>query len=141
MRRVGLGLLLTWSGLNLLLALGIVVAIAALGQHPPGLRILLTPERIAALPPDVLGTFDALGILANAVIAGFCGLVVVVVRRGVAAGERWAWWAVAVTTVFVQANGFVSDAFLEHRDLVPNLVSTVLLLTGLGLTRPGPTPS
>jgi hypothetical protein len=134
-RRIGLVLLTVWSGLNLVLAVVIVVAVGLFGRHAPALSLVFGDAEIRAIEPRVLGVVDALAILGNGCIAGFCGLVLAIVWRGVARGAGWAWTALAVTAGGVQAVGFLSDARLGHRDLAPNIVSTLLLAAGLALTR------
>lgn len=134
-RRIGLGLLTAWSGLNLALAVVIVMAMALFGRHAPALSLVFSDAQIRALEPHVVGVVDALAILGNSCIAGFCGLALAVVWRGVARGVGWAWTALAVTAGGIQAAGFLSDARLGHRDLIANLVSTALLAAGLAATR------
>ena len=134
-RRIGLALLSAWSGLNLALAVVIVLAMGLFGRHAPALSLVFSDAQIRALEPRVLGVVDALAILGNGCIAGFCGLVLAVVWRGVARGVGWAWTALAITAGGIQVAGFVSDARLGHRDLIANVVSTALLAAGLAATR------
>jgi hypothetical protein len=137
MRTAGVVLLSLWSGLNLLLAVGIVLAMLAFGRHAPALSLTLSSAEVRAADPRLLGTVDALAILGNACIAGFCALVLVIVWQALVKGARWAWPALAVSMIGVQACGFFSDARLGHHDLVANLASTAVLMVGLVLVRPG----
>ena len=66
-----------------------------------------------------------------------CALVLVIVWRALMARARWAFEALVACLVPLQAAGFASDAFLGHRNLVANVVSTVLLCTGLALAGAG----
>lgn len=124
-----------WSGLNLLLGLGIVVAML-LGQDPPSVAMVFSPAEVAALDPKALGLIRALAVLFNGCAASFCGLVLLLVWSPLTAGRRSAFLAVAASTSLVQALGFVSDSHIGGHNLVANLVSSALLLTGLVLSRP-----
>jgi uncharacterized membrane protein YoaK (UPF0700 family) len=137
MLRAGSILLTVWSGVNLLLALGILVALTFLRQDAPALRILFDPPGIAAMDPKALATVNALAVFGNACAAGFCLLILFVVWTRLAAGSNRAFWALALSAGLVQAFGFVSDSFLDDRNLVANLVSAGVLLAGLVLSGAG----
>jgi hypothetical protein len=121
-------LLSIWSGFNLVLATGITIAIVFFGKNAPALSILLDG---VSLEPRVLATVNALAVLCNAVIACFCALVLCVMWS--APRQRWAFFALTATLVILQACGFASDAFLGHKNLWANVVSTVILVVGLSL--------
>lgn len=131
MLRAGVVTLSIWAGLNLLLALAIIVSLAFLGGNAPGLLLSFSPEEVRALDPRVLATVNAIASVANGAIVGLCALSLAVLWRGVARGLRDAWIAVACALSFVQACGFLADAFLGHRNLAANLLSTALLVVGL----------
>jgi hypothetical protein len=135
--RAGAILLSLWSGLNLLLALAILVALTLLRKNAPALSILFEPSEIQALDAKVLGTVNALAVLANACIAGFCLLVLTVVWTALRERQSWALPALAGAMGLVQVCGFVSDGFLGHRNLVANAVSTAVLVAGLTLSAAG----
>ena len=131
--RAGAVLLSIWSGINLLLAVGIIVSMLVLGRHAPALTMYVGETRLRALDQHVVGVVDALAIFGNGCAAAFCALVLVLVWRGVTRGVSWAWPALAVTAGGLQALGFASDARLDHRGLAVNLGSTAVLATGLTL--------
>jgi hypothetical protein len=133
-RQVGAVLLSIWSGLNLLLALG-VTAITVGGGRPPALALVLTDSEIARLDPKVLSVVSAQAALANPAIAGYCTLVLTLVWRPLRQNHQWAWLALACTAVPLQVFGFVSDGFLGHGAVVANVSSSVVLLAGLALSR------
>jgi hypothetical protein len=135
--RAGAILLSLWSGLNLLLALGILVALTFRGRNAPALSILFESSEIGALEAKVLGTVNALAVLANACIAGFCFLILTVVWTALRERQRWALPALAGAMGFVQVCGFVSDGFLGHPNLTANAISTVVLVAGLTLSAAG----
>lgn len=133
--RIGAGLLLAWSGLNLLVAAAVTLLTLA-GRDAPVLAMVLDDAGIAALDPRVLGVVNAQAVFANPCVVALCLLVMVLVVRGVRAGIRWAHTALVVALVPLQAFGFASDAFLQHRNLAANVVSSVVLVAGLVLARP-----
>jgi len=137
MRRLGIILLSFWSGFNLLLAMGILLAIVFFHIHAPALHILFHAPEIAVLDPRVLATIDSLATIANVCIGAFCALMLYLIWFGIHPGTKHAYWIVLVSAGAVQIFGFVSDAFLGHPDLIANLVSTTILATGfilLGLS-------
>ncbi len=80
--RAGAVLLSIWSGLNLALAVAILVAMTAFGRHAPALSLTLAEAQVRALESRLVAAVDALAILANACVAAFCALVLAVVWRG-----------------------------------------------------------
>ena len=68
-------------------------------------------------------------------VALFCVLALAVVWRCLVRGAPWSWSALCATMGGVQAFAFMSDAQLGSRDLAANLVSTIVLVIGLALTR------
>ena len=76
--------------------------------------------------------FGFLGIFACAM--AFCLLMLYVTWSRVAVGVKSAFWAVAIAAGFLQVFGFEGDAYLGGRNLLANVVSSAVLLVGLGLS-------
>lgn len=131
LRLTGAVLVTCWLGLNLALAVGIVVAIVVLGRHPPSLELAVEAGVRSTLHPQALALIDALGVFANACAAAFCALALVVTWKGVMPGLRWALPTLSVVGVLLQAAGFASDACLGHTNLAANVGSSILLGGGL----------
>ena len=112
-----------WLGFQLLLALGILIAVLVLRHDPPAISLIL-PESIA-LAPEVRGLITALAVVANSVIFAFCALALVLLRA------RSHFAALACALGVIQLSGFASDAYLGHRNLVANLASSAVLAVGL----------
>lgn len=129
---IGAVLISLWSGVNLLLALGILVAMA-LGQNPPSVGLVFSDAEVVALDPKALALIRALAVLFNACAVSFCALVLALTWRGVVAGTRGSVAVVAVASGLLQLSGFWSDAYLGHHNLLANLVSTLILGAGLAL--------
>jgi len=135
--KVGAILLSIWSGLNLCVAAGVTVG-TFLERKPPALALLLNDSEIGELDPRAIAVVNAQATLANPCIVALCALTLVVVWTSLIRGARWAWLALFGTLLPLQAFGFVSDAFLGHRNLGANVASSGLLLlalvfSGLGL--------
>jgi hypothetical protein len=126
-----------WAGVNLALALAILVRLLALHGHAPALDILFDRADLAQLDPRALATIDGLAVFANGIAAAFCALVLALVWLPLRRGERWALVAVAAATGFVQLIGFACDAFFGHKNLAANTVSAVVLASGLALCARG----
>lgn len=124
-------------GLNLVLALGIVVAIVVLGRHPPSLELYVEAGVRSTLHPHALALVDALGVFANACAAAFCALALVVTWKGVVAGLRWALPSLSVIGVLLLAAGFASDACLGNPNFAVNVGSSLMLGSGLLLCARG----
>lgn len=130
MRKAGTVLLSLWAGLNALVALFVTVS-TVLQRSPPALRLMLSEDEIRAVEPRALAVIQAQAAIANPLIIAVCALALFLLYTR---PPRW-WPVLAGTLLPVQAFGFVSDAFLGGRNLVANVVSTVLLGLGLLLSR------
>lgn len=122
-----------WSALNLCVAAGVTV-FTLLGRKPPALALLLTNSEIGRLDPRAIDVVNAQAAIANPSIIALCVLILVTVWTGLVRGARSAWLALVGTLLPLQAFGFISDAFLGHRNLVANIVSSGLLLMALVLS-------
>ncbi len=127
MHKTGAWVLTIWAVLNFLVAAAVTV-LTMLGHAPPALALVMSPEEISLVPANVLSVVHAQAAFANPAIMSICALVIVLAWKGT---ERWTVIALFATLIPLQAFAFVSDAFLSNRNVVPNLVSSALLLTGL----------
>lgn len=125
-------MLSVWSGGNLLLALGILVAMLGFGQPAPVLSIVFSPAEVQAIDAKVLRTVKALAVLTNACIVVCCMLLLVVVWSCAMRRVRWVFWVVVGTLSFLQGAGFLSDAFVGHKHVLANAGASVVLACGLG---------
>ncbi len=135
--RIGAVLLSVWTGLNLLLAAAILVGLTVLHKNAPAVSILFSDAAIKSMDPKALATINALGVFGNACAAGMCLLALVITWTALAARARWAFWVLVAALAPVQALGFASDGLLGHRNLIANVVSSVILVAGLSLSDHG----
>ena len=131
MLRTGAIFLTLWTGFNLLLALRILFEVTALGRNAPALTILYGDTKAIGMDPRALATINAFAVIFNACAAALCGLSLVVIWRALIRGATWAFWSLSVCLVFLQAAGFASDSFFQHKDLVANIASSLCLLAGV----------
>ena len=111
---IGLGFLTLWTGFNLLLALGIVVAVGVFSLLPPAVPLMLTEAVAAELTPDVSALFRTMGVLLNACLGAVSLTGLVLTWWGIRYRIRWTWWTVALSLGLVQACGVLSDRFMGH---------------------------
>jgi hypothetical protein len=137
MLRVGKILLSLWTGLNLALALGILFMMLVMGRNAPCLLVLFGDTQAAGMDPRALATINGLAVLFNACAAAVCGLSLAVMWIALRRGWRWAFWSLTVSLGFLQAAGFASDSFFQHKDFIANVGSSMLLLAGIGFTAAG----
>jgi hypothetical protein len=130
--KAGAVLLSIWCGLNLAVAAA-VTAMTLAGRNAPALSLLLTDAQIRSLNPKAVAVVNAQAALANPCIIALCVLVLVVVWTSLVARARWALRALAATLIPLQAFGYVSDAYLGHRNFAANVTSTIILVSGLVL--------
>ena len=81
-----------------------------------------------------MATVNALAVLFNACALAVCLLMLYVTWSGVAVGVKSAFWMLVVAAGSLQIFGFRSDAYLGGRNLLANVVSSAVLLVGLGLS-------
>jgi hypothetical protein len=135
-QKIGLVLLSLWCGLEIAVA-GWVTAMTFAGRSPPALLLVMSEARIPSVPHEALAVINAQAAIANPCIGGVAAMALVLAWRGVARGERWTWWLLVGTLLPLQASAFGSDSFLGHRNLVANLISTLLLVASLALCGTG----
>jgi hypothetical protein len=133
MLRAGVVLLSIWAGANLAAAALILVLVAAFGAQPPLATMAFSDAELAALPGSVHAAFRALCILYNAARTGLSLVALAVIWKGLSKGQAWAFWVIAVAAFVLQAFGFVADAAIGTKALVPNLVITAVYVAGLAL--------
>ena len=129
--RVGAVLVSVWSGINLVLAIGVLAWITLAGRDAPCLSVLLDDAVYRAMDPRAIAVVNALAVIGNAGLAATCALVLAIAWLAPPSRARWSWPTLAAITIPLQGMGFVSDAYLDHRDWLINVGSTAVLAAGL----------
>jgi hypothetical protein len=105
--------------------------------------MMIDERDIRELDPRWLACINGLAVFCNAWDAAFCVLVLFIVWTSLVKKARWAFWGLLSSLVFLQTFAFVAYSSFEAMNLraniatvnlFANLVSTVLLLSGLGLS-------
>ena len=131
MIRTGAIILSFWVGINLLLGLGILFLLLILHKNAPALMILYGDTRANGMDARALATINAFAVVFNACVAGLCSLSLAVIWIPLIQKKMWAFWAVSGSLLFLQAAGFASDSFFEHKDLLLNGLSSLVLVAGI----------
>ena len=134
MLRTGAIFLSIWSGLNLLLALGIVIAILLLNENAPALYMLFSKPEIQLIESRALATINSLAVFLNTGIAAYCALSLVVIWANLMKNEIWAFRGLLASSIFIQIGGYVSDSFLGGNNFIAITVGVVILSVGFGLS-------
>jgi hypothetical protein len=130
MLKAGRVVLSLWAGLNALVAAFVTLS-TVMGRSPPALALVM--DDASKVDPRALAVIQAQAAIANPLILAVCALVLVLIWTR----PREYGVALAATLVPVQAFAFVSDAFLGHRNVIANVVSTAMVVCGLALLRRG----
>jgi hypothetical protein len=133
MLKIGSIILTVHGGFNFLLGSAILVAIAIFQKSAPILYIVFGEAEIPKLDSRVLATTKSLAILFNTSAAAVSFLSVLVVWCALIKGQQWAFWALLLVGAFAQAMGFVADAAIGTKTLIPNVVLTGLFVVGIAL--------
>lgn len=131
MKRFGLLVLTIWFGFNCILALSIVIGISFFDINAPALSVYFENSFIDAANHHLIAMVNTMAILLNAVITAYCGLVLIILWKKSFLKERSLFWPVITSASFIQIFGFVSDSFMEHRNVWANIVSTLVLVVGI----------
>ena len=134
MLKIGAIILTVCGGFNLLLASAILVAVAVLNKTAPILFIVFEEGEIPKLDSRVVAVTKSLAILFNSCAVALSVATLFIIWSALIRGQRWAFWAVLLSVGLAQTMGFVADAAIGTKTLIPNLVLTVLFLIGIALT-------
>ncbi len=134
MLKTGSILLTFWSGLNFLLAAGILTAVVAFDADSPLLPLVFDAPEITALDPKVVASLNTLTILYNSCSVVVSVLVWTIIRRHLVHGERWAYWLLVAVIGFIEVMAFVASAQVDHARWQVNVVLTLLYVAGSAIT-------
>jgi hypothetical protein len=137
MQKMGMWLVVFWLGFNFLLASGILVTLLLFRGNAPAVSILFNPNEIATLEPRALSTMNSLATLMNFALAVYCGLALWLLRLYLTQYQRNVWLVLVISLAVMVAAGFASDSFLGNKNLMANIVSTIILGSGLLLLQFG----
>jgi len=133
MLRAGAILLTLWTGLKLLVALGILFMLLVLGKNSPALLLLYGDIQGKSLDPRALATINALAVVANASIAALSILSIVVIWSALMKRAVWAFGSLTCSLLFLEVVRLVGESFYYRREnLLADMATAVLpILTGI----------
>ncbi len=124
-----------WSGINFLLAALILTIVVFLNGNSPILQVASFSEaEIASLSAKVIASLNALTILYNSCSVVLSVLVWLLIRKGLVAGQKWAFWVLLFVIGFVEVMAFIASASIGNARWPVNVVLSALYLVGIGLS-------
>jgi hypothetical protein len=143
MLRAGAIILTLWAGVHLVIAVGILFMMTALGRNAPILWVLYGSVAGSGVESHALETINALAVLCNAGIAAMSLLALAVIWFALMGRAIWALWSLAACVLLLQGAAAASDAILRHPDPLGNgLVAAIpvcgLVFAWIGLSRERP---
>jgi len=124
-----------WCGINFMLAFIILCYVIVLGKDSPILQVASFSEvEMANLSSKTIAALNCFTILYNS-----CSLMVSIltwplIRRNLAAGEKWAFWLLVGVIGFIEAMAFLASSYIGNGRWQVNVVQSFLYLTGIGLS-------
>lgn len=134
MQRYSNFVLYLWLLFQIVLATGIVFSMLILHTNAPGVGIALSAEEISSLPPKAIDTMNALAILMNGTIAIFLSTLFMTLKGKKELIRKEFLAKIAIPLTLLQILGFVSDFYFGNVNIGLNILSSVLLIVGLGLS-------
>ena len=134
MLKLGCWILTTWTALNCLASLKIVIETLLFEGHTPALFLLLSEADVRSLPSNVVATIDSIALFANGLNIAFCIVALGLVwsdfsklRTGklslLLAGFTMAWLA-----------GFMADVAVGYAAPWVNAISLAIIALGFAAT-------
>jgi len=128
--KLGCLLLGLWSVLNLAPSAWILYSVLARGENAPGLTAVLTESQIQAIEAEALAAANSIGVYANGLNVAFCLLFTVLIWKHLLRKTRWAFWAMAASSLVAVLGGVGADYVVGTRNPEVNLISALLLAVG-----------
>jgi len=134
MLKAGSIVLSIWSGVNFFLAALILTTVVIFNADSPLLAMVFEKSQIAGLDARVIESLNALTILYNSSAVGLSVLVWLLIRKCLAAGEKWAFWALLFVIGFVEVMAFIASAPLGNVRWQVNVLLSALYVVGISLS-------
>ncbi|HEY3308427.1 MAG TPA: hypothetical protein VGJ93_08220 [Desulfuromonadaceae bacterium] len=135
MLKNGSTVLSIWCGINFILAFIILCYVIVLKGDSPILQVASFSEaEIASLSAKTMAALNCFTILYNS-----CSLIISVltwslIRKNLAAGEKWAFWLLIGVIGFIEVMAFLASSYIGNGRWQVNVVQSALYLLGIGLS-------
>lgn len=131
-RLTGCIILTLWALLNALASLFVVIVpVVFFAGNAPALLAGLNEAQIKAIPPAVIENANSIAVFANGVNVAFCVLLLCAIWLGLWRGVRWVFWALSASLIAAFLAGVASDYVAGNDHPEVNLISGLILITGL----------
>jgi hypothetical protein len=135
MLKKGVFVLSIWCTINFILAFIILGYVSVLQKDSPILQVAsFSAAEIASLSLMTIATLNCFTILYNSCSLAVSILTWPLIRKNLAAGEKWAFWLVAGVIGWIELMAFFASAFIGHGRWQVNVVQSILYLAGIGLS-------
>ncbi len=135
MLKKGSIILTVWCAINFILALMILCYVIVLKKNSPILQVAsFTEAEIAALSTKAMAALNSFTILYNSCSLMISVLTWPLIRKNLAAGEKWAFWLLVGVIAFIEVMAFLASSYIGNGRWQVNVVQTVLYLTGISLS-------
>lgn len=134
MLKSGSTILSIWNGINFLLAALILTSVVLFNANSPLLVMVFEATEIAGLDARVIASLNTLTILYNSCSMALSVLVWLLIRKGLTAGQEWAFWVLLFAIGFVEGMAFVASAGVGNARWQVNVVQGALYVVGIGLS-------
>jgi hypothetical protein len=124
-----------WCGINFILAFIILCYVIVLKKDSPILQVASFSEvEIASLSGKVIAALNCFTILYNSCSLMISVLTWPLIRRNLAAGQKWVFWLLVGVIGFVEAMAFLASSYIGNGRWQVNVIQSVLYLTGICLS-------
>jgi len=123
-----------WSAINFFLAALILTSVVVFRADSPILVMVFEKSEIASLDARVIASLNALTILYNSCSVVLSVLVWLLIRKGLMAGQVWAFWVLLFLIGFVEVMAFIASAPIANARWQVNVVLSLLYVVGIGLS-------
>ena len=133
MLRVGAIILFLMTGCGMLLGAFLLVLVMGFDYNPVFLSNAYN-EETATLSQEIISMAKYLVILVNAFYVATCFLILVTIWKNLLKGQKWAFWVIAIVVGFMMIMGFLADTAIGNKNVILNIVLSVLALVGIVLS-------
>ena len=133
MLKKGSMVLSIWCIINFILALIILSYVIVLKQNSPILQVAsFSQAEIASLGAKTMAALNSFTILYNSCSLMISVLTWPLIRRNLAAGQKWAFWLLVGVIGFIEAMAFLASSYIGNGRWQVNVVQSVLYVVGIG---------
>jgi hypothetical protein len=134
MLKKGSMVLSIWCVINFILALIILSYVIILKRNSPILQVASFSEyEIASLSARMIAALNSFTIMYNSCSLMISVLTWTLIRKNLAAGQKWAFWMLAGVIGFIEVMAFFASSFIGNGRWQVNVVQSILYVVGIGI--------